>query len=282
MTAPAAASRNEVGQRVYIVEGLDMPSSSTCLAYLDRPGINGWKFKAIAKGVAENETLQTLARNGKEWKAAMEAIDAQPKDASEIGTAVHSAVELWLTDNTEGLEHLFRELSACEDEIPDFAAIVSDHLDRFIEAVRDFQIRPLYVEQSLCHIQAHYAGTADGAGWLVDPEHVCDLAHIWDVKTGKAVYPEVALQMSSYARATHLIRFDHETQTNIIVGPNDGICPSVGYAISLHVDRCEIFPVRLTDAFVAFVASRDVTRWKEIEGGAIGKPLKPVTDLMPW
>lgn len=261
MTAPAGAQTDSNGKRVYPVQGRPMPSANTALSMLDRPGLNGWKFKGIAYGVASDPELQRMALNGQEWKAAMGALDAIPPTASELGTAVHFATEGY--DYGDDVDTVMAAVAAEHPQVDSEA--VALHLLRWIEARAEFGIIPTHIERTVAHAGVGYAGTLDRACHFRYPEvrdliHAgCDRAHVLDVKTGSKVWPDVALQLSAYANATHW--WDAATDT---VTPIDGeLCTDVGIVAALHSDDCAVYPVALHEAWVTYCAAMVVWQWNE-------------------
>lgn len=275
MTAPAAATTSKDGTRVYEVDGYRLPSANTVLSRLDKPGLNIWKLKKVAFGVASDPRLQELALDGAEYKAAMSALNDGPNPEAELGTAVHAAIEHWLKGDRQALA---RHLTWCDDR-----DAVQAHLDRFIETATEFHLSPVWVEQSVCHLGLEYAGTSDGFVRMEIPGHdECDLVHVYDAKTGKAVYPDVAIQLAAYARAQHRVVWDEVTDQNIIEGPLEGICPDIGIVASVHADRCTMIPMKLGFAWATFVAAREVARWEEVKNSQMLSVLTPPSAMRPW
>lgn len=90
-----------------------------------------------------------------------------------------------------------------------------------------------------------------------------------DTKTGKAIYPEVALQLAAYRHADY-------------VGLPDGTdapLPSIDAGAALHLtpDSWALVPVRCDEAiFRRFLFTREVFRWVEEESKTVlGQPITP-------
>jgi hypothetical protein len=109
----------------------------------------------------------------------------------------------------------------------------------------------------------NYAGTLDFAAELGDRP----LVVIGDAKTGKAIYPEVALQLAAYAHADYVGLPDG----------TDAALPAFDAAIALHLtpDGYDVIPVRVDDeVFKAFLFVREVFRWQEeIAKEVLGQPM---------
>jgi hypothetical protein len=279
MTAPAAASTRADGSRVYIVEGIEAPcpSANEILKTMHKEGLQIWKRMGIAVEIAKDESLQKLALDGQAYAAVKRAEKAMSTEAVDLGTAVHRVIEHWLKGEMDELDDFLGTFGHKDFD----SGYVEAHLDRFIEAKEAHQIRITYVEQSVAHARLGYAGTADAIGEVEDPGHQCSDLHLFDWKSGK-LYPEVGIQMSAYAHATHRVRHDEETDTNVLDGEMTGVCWEIGYAGSVHADSCRIIPVNLIDAWGAFVAARDLEQWEQAKGYVLGDALRPSASLLPW
>jgi hypothetical protein len=274
VTAPAAATTRG-STRIYRVGDVEAVSAGNVLNTMHKEGLQIWKRMGIAREIAADPQLQAIALD-EEGKGAYRAVkmaeERMPNDAAELGTAVHAIIEWHWT----GSDHAREVWQAHPDP-----ELVLAHLEQFKDCERRHNMRPVMVEQSLFNERMEYAGTTDGIIEVDDPEHQCGKWHVYDAKSGK-LYPEVGIQMAAYAHATHKIRFDPVSDSNVLDGPLENVCWEIGYACSVHADSCKLYPVRLVDAWVAFVAARDLHHWETAKGSALLDAMKPVGDLLPW
>ena len=133
-----------------------------------------------------------------------------------------------------------------------------EHFERF---VADFRPDFLASEATVYSDRESYAGTLD---------FIAAIAHqtiITDVKTGKGVYPDAALQLCAYSRADYIGLPDGR----------DEPLPSIDGAAVLHLrpDGYEFIPVRIDDdVYHSFLFAREVFRWmEETSKTVLGAPL---------
>ena len=171
------------------------------------------------------------------------------------GTAIHEAIELHLSGGRVRPETL--------EQFPQIGAAL-DFLDRCVERV-------LYQEVTIFSEVFQYAGTADLIVLLKKvapvPEPLRGAQVIVDWKSGKRVYPEVALQLSAYANGDFLVNEDGEAED----------MPTLEAGVVVHLtDKGEavVRTINLTeDLFRAVVALRTLTKYRAfVEPGAMSKP----------
>ena len=104
--------------------------------------------------------------------------DAIKDEAADWGTRAHACIATMLREGT------------MDGVTPEFQPAV----DGFLAWQSQQGITVLDVERTVWDRGLHVAGTCDGVG--LDPE---GKLVVWDNKTGKAIYPEMALQVASYA-----------------------------------------------------------------------------------
>lgn len=280
MTSPGGAQTGRDGGRIYPVQGFRMPSANSVLDKLDRPALNTWKLKNAVVGVATSPKLLKMAREGKEYAAAMQALDEAPTEKRDLGTAVHLATELY--DRFGSIDEAMAGVDI-ECQGADIVA-VREHLLQWVDARHHYGIEPVIIEATVCHMEILYAGTMDRAVTFRYPDvrdlfHVgCDLAHVLDIKTGDKVYPDVGLQLAGYANATHLWRHKDDTISLL-----ENTCRQVGIVASLHADLCELRPVRLVEAWGTFAAAVLAWRWAEEDSRtALGAVVPSPSTSAPW
>lgn len=195
MTAPALSRAKRGGGRVYLWDGVEYPSVTTILgATMPKPALVGWAARTVAEyAVANQGAVSALLASGDE-RAAIDLLKGSPfrdRDrAADVGTRVHAVAEA-----------LANGVS-----VPVVGTDVEPFLPHFLRFMEDW--RPEYVETeaTVFNTKAGYAGTLDAIA--VVGGHLTLL----DTKTGKDVYPEVALQLAAYSDADCFIgRDDGET-----------------------------------------------------------------------
>lgn len=176
------------------------------------------------------------------------------RERMDVGSEVHEAIEAFV---------LGKPRPTITD--PEIGA----HMDRFGEFLRDFQ--PVFEasELTVFNRTESYAGTLDaiihldGDRWLLD------------IKTGKAVYPEVALQLAMYRHAEFFqLRDGEEHPVPETVG---------GLVLHLRADHCALVPVQCDEPiFKTALHAREIFRWqREISTGVVQDPLTPPALEMP-
>ena len=171
----------------------------------------------------------------------------------DIGSAVHEHIEARIVG---------KPIPEPEPEVAPFMA-------QFGRFEADWSPRWSMSEATVYSDTESYAGTLDFVAELGNRPVVI----IGDTKTGKAIYPEVALQLAAYARADY-------------VGLPDGTTaplPRFDAAIALHLtpDDYEVIPVRIDDdVYRAFLYCREVFRWVEETAKTVfGVPVAGVDSL---
>jgi hypothetical protein len=138
----------------------------------------------------------------------------------------------------------------------------NDELRGFYEQCHRFidEYRPEFIESEFTVYSDEwgYAGTGDEIIEIRGERFICD------TKTGKRIYPEVALQMSAYRNADFIGRAD---------GRNDPIpdCSRKnGLVLHIRPDRYELRSVRIgTPVHQTFLSLLDVYAWVQEDSGYV-------------
>lgn len=273
MTAPAGAVTTSSGGRTYPVQGRNLPGVSTVLGVLDKPGLNVWKHKRIAYAVAVDPNIRDLASSEDTlYRATRLALDYAPTLEADLGTDVHAATELYDLHGTATTTLPF----------------VQPYLDRWIEARDEYGIVPVSVERTVANIELGYAGTYDRIVTLHHGEWTCGKwcespNHTGDVKTGKQVWPDVAMQLAAYTNAPHLWTPPSAPDANDdVLGPRIPTCTQTGLVFALHADSVAIVPVHLVDAWHAVRGALLVSEWETVKSHALYPPLERQATALPW
>lgn len=252
MTTPLHSTTAANGSRLYThpTTGQQVPSVTTILSVLDKPALPRW---------AALETATYAVENMESWKGLppRDAVDllkkapwSKSKSAADAGTDAHSVFEAML---------LGRDLPPIATDL--FAPLHGKAIDNVRAMVDAIKPVPVAVEALAWNADYEYAGTFDA---LLLVEGVLTLV---DLKTSKDVYPDYALQLAAYKHATHIILPDGtETPMPAIQRCQIWHAPKEGTwkAVDIRVGD---------DEFAAFVAARELHRWKADHApGVIDKP----------
>lgn len=147
----------------YRVDDVIVPGVTTILGVLNKPALIPWANKMGLQGIDTNKFVNAAAR---------------------VGTLAHEMAEC--------------DLGGPE---PDFDAYSPHEKDRAENALLSFyewrkhhKIEPLLIEERLVSKQFRFGGTIDCYG-IIDG----DLGLV-DLKTGKAIYPEMFHQLAAYCQ----------------------------------------------------------------------------------
>jgi len=271
MTSPKAATKDTYGNRIYPIphpmsgEVVELWSVTRLIDLLAKPALVTWKMKMVATGLSRRPDLVALA-GADPYNAANQAIDAA-RDAANLGTAVHSFTELADAGTLPPVEQL-----------PD---AVRPHMNHYADAMVRHGWRVIAAEQTVHNHELGYAGTFDRVLELPDLGVV-----VADIKTGKSVYPEIALQLAALANAEGI--WDPDTGFSAMP---EGLRTDLGVCIHLTPKACKVIPVDLTEAIGAWraiCAIRRFQRTKPIGKALTGitpapdKPRYPIDDRRDW
>lgn len=197
------------GMRFYRLQGRDLPSVTTLRRMAGLPhGLASWQLsKVTERATSEVETLVAMlnrpkrprervveANRIKEASRWLRAAATEERDASAaLGTAVHDAASRGLTPDT--LPDPFEFVKDGEKVSLD-AATIAPRLGWYRDWLAASQATIVASEFQVANLTVGYAGSCDlmvrfptGAQWIVD------------IKTGKGLYAEHALQVLAYRNA---------------------------------------------------------------------------------
>jgi len=240
----------------------------------------GWVAERQARGELKSIKLDRLTREELALRWIKGAADRHRDAAADRGSAVHAEAEqLVLVHAREAarlvLDH--QAIAAWPEELAPYQAA-------FIEWVDDFHPEFLAAEATVFSRSQAYGGTLDCIVRLWVGDLVAILERAWravpawlavyapddlisvivDFKTGKAVYPEVALQLAPYARAEFIGHPDGRTELPMI----EGIV--AGAVLHLTPAGYQFRFVRIDDAiFDSFCFAREVFRFLNETGKTV-------------
>lgn len=254
---PPRNARSAGSKRYYDWKGERFWSVTTILSGgVPKPALLPWGIKMVAEGAVEAaQSGALLPMVEQDADAAVQFLKGLPyakRDrAANLGTEIHEAIEIL----TQGMPW------------PDWPLPIRPHMDRFREFVDAYRPEWIASEASVYSRSQAYAGTLDAI------VRIGDRILLLDVKTGKAIYPEVALQLAAYRHAEFIGTPDGEEQP----------MPAVDGCVALHLtdQRADLIEVRSDEQVLnAFLYAREVFRWQEeTSKGVISKtPLAPLYD----
>jgi len=195
VTSPALSRAKRGGGRVYVWEGREYPSVTTILgATVPKPALVGWAARATAEWAVDHRAEWT---DLSDRQAAVDLLKGAPfrdRDrAADVGSAVHHYAERIARGETV--------TDASEDVAP-----FIPHFARFLD-----EWEPEYVETeaTVFNLTAGYAGTLDAIAVIRGK------TYLLDTKTGRDVYPDVALQLAAYEAGEFIGRDDGHTVDDI-------------------------------------------------------------------
>jgi hypothetical protein len=173
---------------------------------------------------------------------------AQRDRAANLGTEIHKAIELL----------------AQGKPWPDWPEPIQPHMDQFRRFVEAWGPEWIASEATVYSRTGAYAGTLDAIA-RIDGRLL-----LLDVKTGKDIYPEVALQLAAYRHAEFIGRPDDIEEP----------MPEVDGAVALHLtaDSWRLVEVDAGQhVYTAFLYAREVFRWMETTSKTVLKG-----DMTSW
>lgn len=285
MAAPKAA-RTVTRGRIYTINGLNLWSVTTIIGNgLPKPAIARWQSNTIAEfAVANYRQLAAMLTSVRlrRWKTPGDEPDEfffvtdpdtvagaikwlvdspwrESKRKMDIGSAVHTEAEAYVL----GVPR------------PEPDGFIAPYLQSFRHFLEDLEPEILASEATVYNPAESYAGTLDLIAGIGGRRFLID------IKTGKDIYPDVALQLAAYRYAEFVLLPDGTSEPMIQV---DG-------AAGLHLREYDprrpddrgysLIPVEVGQAaFDAFRYVREVMRWmEETSKGVLSQPITNPTAL---
>lgn len=258
MTTPKVATINRGGSRFYVHpedSSIKVPGVTSVVGMLPKPFLGPWQAKMVAEEAVNNfATLASFLSQGTP-AGRTAAVDWLKNTArrytnsrADLGTEAHDIFEQMASGTTPRAH-------------PDFDGFVAN----FSAFLDEFQPEFLYTEETVWSETEGlgYAGSFDAVAKIAG-----EVVYL-DYKTGKSVYPDVALQLSAYRFADYIIRPDGG---RVPLPQADG-----GAVLSIHETPGDwsLYPVRVDkDVHEAFLHLRRVFDWdKDTSKTVLGKPV---------
>lgn len=247
MTSPRNASSTGAGQRFYSWRSEQYWSVTTLISGgLPKPFLLPWGIKMVAEGACDlADELPALVR--KDRDSAIKMLKGLPYAKRDRAADLGSTVHAWI------------EADRLSKPLPPAPPGAKPYLAAFAGFIRDFGPTYEATEASVYNRSQAYAGTLDTIARLRLPLTTERRRFVVDVKTGKNIYPEVALQLSAYRHAEFIGLPDGSEAP---MPPTDG-------ALCLHLspDGYRLIEVQADDAiFKAFLHVREVFRFTHETG----------------
>lgn len=233
MTPPLAVEQLD-GSRIYRNPrtGEEAPSVTSVLAMINKPGLQGWATRK--SGEYADRHWEDLAQlpSPERVDAIRLAGEREASAARATGTAVHELIESWM----KGIPH---------ENSPE----ISGHVTQFLNFL--IKMKPVFTENETT-VWSHrhrYAGTLDAIAIMG--------ADRWmlDIKTGRSIHGENAVQLAALAGADFIIR-DDGTEEEL---------PVMNFLGVLHIRprSWHLYAVNEREEnFSAFLAARRLWDWR--------------------
>lgn len=235
-----------------------------------RPGLEVWKQKRIVDALVHEPDLYALAQSDT-YGAVRAVLDTQSYEAA-LGTSVHTVTaEL---DRGHALTFTDEELLDLVELGVDLGEVRA-HVKQWDEAKRLHRLGIVAIERVVIISEIDVAGALDRI--VTAPALGLDTPVLLDIKTGKEVYADVALQMAAYAHAALMFDEARERTEDVpLVNWDWALCAH------LRADGCSIVPVDISAAFGVVKALHALYGWERDSRTVIGAPLAPPIDSEEW
>lgn len=232
---------------------------------IPKPALVGWAARTVAEYAAANhrqlsgmlsavrvskdDQYRTVTSDPEAIAAAVDWLKGAPyrdkQRKADIGTAIHQRIEA-------------RILGTPMPEPPEELRARLEHFEAFERAFRPEWILS---EATVWNRTESYAGTLD---WIA---RIGNTVVLGDTKSGKDVYPEVAVQLAAYQRAEFVLMPDGSEEP---MPATDGAC-----VLHLTDEGYRLVPVHVTeDTYRTFLHCREMFRWQdEFSKSALGLDL---------
>lgn len=214
------------------------PSVTNIISVMDKKFLPPYYARLVAEYAIENldNLAATVAKFGSQVAiGTLKAVPNRPNSAASIGDEVHNAIDEWCQNR---------------ESVPEFATTTAAAMyQQWLCFAERFPFEVERSEFTCWSYQYGYAGTGDllfrteDGLWLVD------------TKTGKSVYPEVALQTTALAHADVILSASGE-ESPMPAADVQGVLHVRPRSVKLHrLDRTE-------EAFSAFLAAKELFDWR--------------------
>jgi len=235
-----------------------MVSVTSIIGTLDKPALRYWVGKQVAQ-YAVDERNVWLPVAEKDPKAAFDLIKGSPwrsqESSATLGSAVHAAVEARILGESVDIESLPID--------------VQPFIKSYLNFEEIFQPQYEMAEATVLSYKYGYAGTIDAIATFNRPDLGLVGTYIIDWKTGKAVYPDAALQLSAYRHADVVLL---PNGTEIAMPKIDG-----AIVVKIRPRSYEVVPADASEeTFKYFRHLQMAFKWvHEASKVVLGTPIRP-------
>lgn len=179
-------------------KGLLVPSVTNVIGILDKPHLYDWygrKAADAALDVSRNHPGLITKKPHEARKWLSQAARRHMNDAADLGTRVHATCE---------------RLALGEKDVP-IAADEKPYVQAWHAFMDEFQPNYLHIESTVFGDVPHEEGTLGYAGTADFFARIDDLTVVGDLKTGRGIHTEAALQLNALAAAQDLVTEEDES-----------------------------------------------------------------------
>lgn len=182
----------------YKINDIAYPSPSIINGLLDKPNLVNWKIEHALKAYKKQLEVGII-----DTKSCVKASDQVRDATANIGSELHNLIETFINIKLKG-------------GTVDMRILTKDFDPRLVQMFNQFYVwqrrnvkRFIASESPVVHEFLCYAGTLD---MIYEDFH----GHIWvvDLKTGNAVYPEMARQVAAYKAARESMEGTYKVEFN--------------------------------------------------------------------
>ncbi len=221
--------KNHGNSHSYTLDGEKVPGVTTVIGVLDKPALVAWAAQQTAAFADDNWSRLSEMRSAERLREMEQARFNTNRVAVVRGNRVHA-----LGDRI------------AHGETVDVPIDLQPYVEPYARMLDQWQMSTVFTEAPVAHTAYRYAGTLDLV--VESPRFGRSLL---DIKTGKRVYPEVALQLNAYANC------DLRLVAQPRVGPRggkytdwiDAPMPRIDTLLCAHLmnGSVELVPVELDD-----------------------------------
>lgn len=289
MTTPAAASTNDLGDRVYVItnpatgEAVALPNCSSVLDVVHNFHIPKWKVKMAIVGIARREDLTartvaaSLLPDVKARNAALRELADEAIDAGQI----YEPGKGFLANDAGSARHLLCELIDQDvvtvDDILNLPASEKEHAEAYLNTIVGHGLEIVASEATVYSFEHGYAGTLDRFARFTRTNITDPLWEQYDLgrgtfdidlKFGKNIDAKIAMQLASHVHAEGI----YDAATGAYSPLPDDLRRDVAFALQIRGSEAKLIPFELEHAWPAFVGALAIQRFGTTD--PIARPLQ--------
>jgi len=214
LAKPLEATRGLLEDALHTISHEDNPEWETVCDRLKK-SVDAYNDRETPLGMIASGVKTHVEKGRKVFSNAHRQIRDEAADA---GSEAHRAIELYILG----------------EDVPELSEKAQASFDNFLEFVKEYEPTWEASELTVYNKTHKYAGTLD---FIADIPALGEGLTLCDIKTGKGVYPEVALQLAAYRFAEFAETANNNARVEM---------PETERAVVLHLrpDKWEIVPVK--------------------------------------